>query len=436
VTHSASPHRCSIVEYQEAEGVVAAASTATGVPETVIERLLTATGERLRESLRTGSPPVQVRRESVLVADVAGLLRLSPVLELEIAPKFLGNDWQTWREDFFVLATLSRHGRVLPRSRVSAGHGARDDLATLIGRSIAGMYWENHRRPLRTYRRRPTVEFTYDGDVDEESIAVPEADGFRQTRVTFDRANRFNATIQAAVVELLPEVRDSETRKQLSRVYDALAPQRQASQRHRPRTVPTRARVWQPLYDLSRQVADGFGLHLERGGLSAPGFVMNTWRCWEDLVFLGARAGASLQVSGQRPFTLGERTNDGIKTSVSVCPDVTVGAESPPVLLVDAKYKGRVERGRTRMAEADIYEAMAFLEATGAERIVLAYPRIPRAGDGVPTTGACTEFERVVIGRRTIIGVELEVRGISRAGGFRAFTSGMGAGLAPWLTAP
>jgi hypothetical protein len=319
-----------VVEYQEAEGVVAVASNATGIPENEVARLLTVTGERLRESLRTGGPPFQVGRDSVLVADVAGLLRLSPVLELEIAPKFLGNEWPSWREDFFVLATLSRHGRVLPRSRVAAGHGARDDLATLIGRSMVGAYWENHRRPLRTYRRRQTIEFAYDGDVDEESIAVPEADGFRQTRVTFDRANRFNATIQAAVVELLPEVRDSETRKQLSRVYEALAPQRQATQRHRPRTVPTRARAWQPLYDLSRQVVEGFGIHLERGGLSAPGFVMNTWRCWEDLVFLGARAGVPMQVAGQRPFTLGERTNDGIKTNVSVFPDVTVGSGSHP----------------------------------------------------------------------------------------------------------
>jgi hypothetical protein len=80
-----------------------------------------------------------------------------------------------------------------------------------------------------------------------------------------------------------------------------------------------------------------------------------------------------------------------------------------------------------RIEEADIYEAMAFARATGCNRVVLAYPAAP----DVPlnATGICTVFERVYVEPVFIVGVQVEVRGISRTGALRAFAARLANGI-------
>jgi len=113
---------------------------------------------------------------------------------------------------------LSRHGSLLASERLASSPGSREDLATLVGRAVVGMFWDNHRRPLRTYRRSRLVEFAIDGDVDAETLVMPTVDGYEQDVICYDRRNVFNATLLGAVQILLNEVRDPQTRQQLMRV--------------------------------------------------------------------------------------------------------------------------------------------------------------------------------------------------------------------------
>jgi hypothetical protein len=431
------PLRLFATEYVDSPDFLATAEKASGLSVTEMTRLLETSSDRIRKALRLGNQPIQVSGRQVRITDIAGLIKLSPTLELEVAPKFLGDLSQTWREDFFVVANLTRHGRLLSRDHISASHGNRGDLASLIGYAMASMFWENHRRPLRTYRSEVWNEFSFDGDVDVETVVLPERDGYRQERLTLSRSNFYNTTIQSAVRVILPEVRNIDTRRQLTRVYEALHPQVKRPRESRTGVLPNRHRRWQPLFDLSRRVLDGFGMNLSPDKLNAPGFVMETWRAWEDLVLLGVRAGLRDEVvSGQQQHLLGTRhilLPGGDSAKVFVTPDVTVGPPRAPKLLVDAKYKTRVDSVRPRIAESDVYEAIGFMKATNTSRIVLSYPKVPQPGETLLEPGVSVDFERIDVAGLEIVGIEVEIRGISGPLGFQRFSSNLGAALSVFL---
>lgn len=420
--------RLSLTEYGEPKDVVSAASVATGLSRAQVLQLLEGAGRRIREALRLSASQFDFAAGGLRVCDVAGLIRIGPFLELEVAPKFLGADAERWREDFFFAATISKYGRLLPHERLAAGPGARGDLATLVARAMIGMFWDNQRRPLRTYRRERWKDFVIDGDVEPESIVVPDTDGYEQELFKFDRRNNFNATIHAAIAVLQPEVRDPVARRQLARIRELLAPQSTP----RPlgsRGVPSRSRRWQPLVDLASEVLRGFGVHFVADRAHAPGYVLDTWRVWEDLLTLALRIGIKEHaVLSQQPAALGMRTLIGAGKSekIWVVPDVAIGSPAAH-LVVDAKYKGRIVGSRLRVAEADLYEAMAFARAKNVSRVLLAYPHVP--GDEVPELGELRIFERLKVDELEVIGADVDMRGISQSGGLRRFAVRLCAGV-------
>src|SRR4051812_27787190 len=138
--------RMSLVEYAEPVAVLDAAAAASGLGRSSVERLLMQAGRRAASILSLPANPITIEGDRLRATDFAGLLRVAPRLELEVAPKFLGATWPRWREDFFFLAMLSAHGRLLASDRLGASAGDRGDLATLIGQCIVGMFWDNHRR--------------------------------------------------------------------------------------------------------------------------------------------------------------------------------------------------------------------------------------------------------------------------------------------------
>lgn len=430
--------RVSVTEYEPAHYVVGEiAQRADMVSSDVIRLLISASG-RVQSMLRLGSPPISVREGVVTVGDVAGLIKLAPNIELEVAPKFLGHMDSRWREDFFLIASLARNGRLLPRERISAGHGERDDLATLVAQAVVEMYWENRRRPLRMYRQRTWADYSVDGEVAPESIVLPDEDGFQQEQVVFDRKNQYNLTIRAAAIALLPEVRDPSTRRQLARVVEGLGSQPPARPSRSNQLLPSRHARWQNLYDLSVQILDGFGLDLTSGRLQGSGFVVESWRAWEELVLLATRIGMPGQaVLGHRQSYLGQRERqvDGaaVAAPIFVMPDISIGCGVPPILLVDAKYKTRLSKAKSYVAQADLYEGLAFMEAAECNRIVLVYPATSRPSRRDP--GTTMEFETCRVGERHVVGIEVEVRGISRRGGFRTFATNLGRELQAQSTA-
>lgn len=426
--------RFSLIEYGSPIALVSEIAHATGLSQSrVIENLQNA-GERTARALNFSSTPLLINGPRVQAIDFSGLLRAGPAIEIEIAPKFLGGSSDSWREDFFFLAMLSKHGRLLGAERLRALSTSNSDLATLVARALVQMFWDQHRRPIRTYRRQVTRDFAIDGDVDAEEFRIPSEDGFAQTVVRFDRVNQFNAAIKAAADDLAPIVRDAEVRANLDRIASYLGDQATPRGLHK-RRLPSRSRSWQSTFDLALDVLQGFGLTFETGKALAPGFVLNTWRVWEDLVTLSLRASLGGQaVAAQKGIHLGHRQRQshegwGARRSLEVTPDLRVDGSKAGFgdLLVDAKYKGRVALGKQRIAEADVYEAMAFARAAKARQVVLVHPKIATAP--LSQTGTADVFERVYVDEIQIWGVEIETRGISNTGGLRAFADGLVAHL-------
>jgi 5-methylcytosine-specific restriction enzyme subunit McrC len=424
--------RLSLVEYGTPVDLSHAIADAIGVDRTKANSLLLEAGIRAASSLRLNYNPISVDTKGTRAIDFAGLIRLAPSLELEVAPKFLGLDDTdaAWREDFFFLSTLSRHGRLLASERLSASGGTPRDLSTLVARSITSMYEVRKRRPLRSYRRVREADFFIDGDPDPVELIFPSPDGFEQELIRFDRKNGWNGDIVAAAKELLPEVSDPSAASSLVRLIEDLSPQHTPTNRRKP--IPARHRAWKPLHELSIDVLGGLGLNYKQGQAHAPGYLVNTWRVWEDLMTVAARLsfGRSAVVP-QRGYPLGTKTKmgTGAVTKLSVYPDCVIEPDGTrPRMLLDAKYKGHVEKGQLRISEADIYEALAFSKATGCNLVALAYPAMP--GDAPHPVGTCMVFERAVVDAVQIVGIQIESRLISRAGALRLFAANMATGVA------
>ncbi|MCW5569243.1 MAG: restriction endonuclease, partial [Dokdonella sp.] len=190
-------------------------------------------------------------------------------------------------------------------------------------------------------------------------------------------------------------------------------------------------RAWKPLHELSIDVLGGLGLNYKQGQAHAPGYLVSTWRVWEDLLTVAARLGFGRSVAiSQRGFPLGARTKigTGAMSTLSVFPDCVIEADgSRPRMLLDAKYKSNVEKGRLRISEADIYEALAFAKASASSIVMFAYPALPANQESA--VGTCAPFERVEVGSIKIIGVQVEVRGISRSSALRTFADNVANGL-------
>ncbi|MGY2078809.1 5-methylcytosine restriction system specificity protein McrC [Modestobacter sp. SYSU DS0657] len=409
--------RLTVREARDEHSVVRSAATGLGVPDAEVLGLLDPAARRLRELLRLRSSPFATSPRGTLRVDgIAGLVRLSPDLELQVAPKFLDPVDPGWQEDFFLLAVFSKTGRILPREQIRAGHGRREDLATLVAQTLAQLFWENHRRPIRSYRTREVQEFAYEGDVDPIDLFVPPPDGWPQRVLQLRRDNEHNAVLAGAVRALLPEVRDSETRHQLVRVQQAIGHQPPVTSL-RPVRLPSRYRQWQVAYDLSLQVLRGFGVQFEQEHLLTPGFILRTWETWQALIEAALRTGMPGDVLGQKPYRLGDRS----ASPLDVTPDVVVVVDGAPALVVDAKYRTR-EGTTPAVAAGDIYETLAFMRATGTTSAVLLYPRPSDAGSAMPV-GSVEVFEQVAVGAERIVALTVECRGISATDGYGQFAS-------------
>ncbi|MFM5922986.1 MAG: 5-methylcytosine restriction system specificity protein McrC [Novosphingobium sp.] len=422
----------SLVEYGSPVDLSHEIAASVGVDRTKANSLLTDAGARAASSLGLNYNPICVDSKGARAIDFAGLIRLAPSVELEVAPKFLGLDEvdSAWREDFFFLSTLSRHGRLLATERLSAASGAPRDLSTLVARSITSMYDSRKRRPLRSYRRVKEADFFIDGDPDPLDLIFPSPDGFEQELTRFDRRNGWNADIVAAARELLPEVSDPSVVSALVRLIEDLSPQNTPSNRRKP--IPARHRAWKPLHELSVDVLGGLGISYKQGNAHAPGYLVSTWRVWEDLLTLATRMGFGRSaVMPQKGFQLGTKANfnTGKVSKLSVYPDCVLLADgSRPTMLLDAKYKGHVEKSQLRISEADIYESLAFSRATGCNLVVLAYPAQPN--EPPRPVGTCVVFERALVDDVHIVGIEIEGRFISRKGALRDFSANLTAGIA------
>lgn len=422
--------RISITEYGPPVKLDYSLLQVTGLTKLQINDLILRAGMKVGKLLGFSRNPITIQDEGIRAEKIAGIIRVTKGLELEIAPKYLGSEAENknWREDFFYLSMLSRHGSLLVNDRLTAKTGEPVHLNTLLARSMIDLFWENHRRPLRTYNKHRFFDFAIEGDADPEAILFPESDGFQQFGLKYSKQNQFNNVILSAARQLLPNVHDPGTARQLERVIQALHPQESLSIKVQKKRLPNRSSRWQTLYDLSLDILNGFGISYRSGTVQAPGYVLNSWIIWQDLLETAIRIGyGSNRVQPQAETVIGNRyrlLGDRIVRSreATVTPDliITDVAEGIPKLIIDAKYKGNFQHGNKRISEEDIYESVAFAIATECPIVLLLYPGTPSADT---TLGSLTPFEKVEIGEIIIIGVEVDITGISQRDGLRRFSN-------------
>lgn len=388
----------------------------TGVPAGDVRTQVENLNDRLRKALSLTTPPIESRDGGCRADGIAGLLRLNERVEIEVVPKFLSED-EDWREDFFLISVLARTGRLLADHDISAGVKDRGDLATLIARTLIAGHQVNGRRPIRGYRAFRTREFSVDGDVDMESLVLPHPDGFDVQRLALTSINPHNSVLKAALTALIPQIGEGDTRVLAERVVRNLGPQPPVSAL--PVRLPPRHAGWQSTYELSLLVLEGFGLDLAGGAYAGPGFVLVTWRAWEQLLNeVLKRALLPHKTVSQHAFRLGTRST----RPLDVYPDVTAFGAAAPLLLADAKY--RTTSGRAAAVDnGDIYEALAFMEAAGCPRTILLYPSLATLDE--EPTGTCRPFDQVTVSGRVINAVTVQARGLSHRGGFEALVTGV-----------
>lgn len=401
----------------------------SGISEADVLIQLRELNDRVKTLLGYDEDPITASSAGALKADgVAGLLRLNSRVELEVVPKFLDPESSAWRSDFFVLAVLVKTGHLLLHDEISAGTQDRGDLATLIARSFLTLYAENERRPIRGYRRGARSDFAIDGDVDWETVFLPDPDGFAVSRLELTRQNPYNATLATAVQILIPEVADADTQTQLRLLARHLAPQTAAPAIFPP--LPPRHGGWQQAYELASLIVTGLGLNLDEGVFTGPGFVLSTWSAWEFLCEeIVRRALPDHKVVGQQQWVLGHRGQEPVYAK----PDISPIAGDVAPLLLDAKYKTRI--GRTpRINSGDLYESLAFLRAGKANLMCLLYPAL-HSPEELPL-GEWRQFDQIDVDDLVIEGFEIQVQGLAQRGGFDALVAGARKTLTPKTAAP
>lgn len=411
--------RVPIAEYGAPEPVVAEIAAAARFTHSEAEALLRRHGERLQRRHGLKENPIDVRSDGVTAKGIAGVVALTPRVELEIRPKFAAAG-SNWHADMVFLAVITRHGHIDTAFSISSLISEANSLADLVARIVILSIERNQRVPLRTRRARTIESFEPEGEMDPDVLLNPGEEGWRQHSYAMSRDNEYWATIHRSALVLLPHVRSVEIS---ARLVDAVTrwgrPMTPPSRFHR--LLPPRLAVWQSAYDLCFELAQGASMSPGDGRQVTFEFTLDMWRAWETLIERGlvAALGAA-RVQLQKETNLGTLDRGGRVSAVTVIPDAIVDVGRP--LIVDAKYKGRWRpdgRGYEPISAADRYEAMAFMIATGAEDAILLYPNI----EGVSVDEPVRVVQREELPTGSLSAVALGVSGLSHPQGMTRLRS-------------
>lgn len=349
----------------------------------------------LSKRLGIGSA-LRINRDKFRFGRVAGIFPVTDQLEIEVIPKFMtGNE--TWRADFLLLLARTRWGVLAERQMVATSKSRERSINDSLALVFLTMFESVAHVPIRTYCRRRIQEFQVEGDLEEESVLLPDRDGFEQEITEFTRKNVHNAVISEAARVLVKSVGDFDLRSRLERAVQQLGPQRKLPS-SLPHEVPSRFRGWAELYGLSVDILDGYGIdYVNQGDIMSPGFVVRTSDAWEEFLRQALVSGLSdCRVAFQEKHPFAKRDN----STVRVRPDYVVRSKCR-ALLVDAKYKYDDAKSNS-ISNSDIYEGWAFMKATGIPRLLLLYPYVTES-DNMPFE----VFQHVMDDVREIIGVRV-----------------------------
>ena len=394
-----------------------------GLPVATLRILFLESSARLRRELRLREEPFTFLGDLVSARGIAGVIRLGPRVEIEVIPKCFSAENADWRNDFMVMAAVTRLGRIFRREQVSARfRNQHRDVLSLLAAVFLEEFERLGRVPIREYVRSSWIDLNIDGELDYGEFWQSHADGWVQDGVRLSVDNQFMGVIGAAASFLGAAAVDRGVGLRLSRLAAAF----QSAVRGRvPMRVPGRYVRWQQLYDLAVAVRSGLGMQLSPdGALKAPGFVLNTERGWEDLLAISlATQGRDLRTRVKPASKLGTRW-PGMR-DVLTYPDLVL---DPPSIegsvVVDAKYKGTAERPIKQISSDDLYEALAFLEAQQSHVAVLVYPGSGSLKDF--GAGMLVPFDEVTVGSRQVIGANVSTNGVGQTRGLEKFGRRLG----------
>ena len=76
---------------------------------------------RISANLKIKRDTLQIYDGRLRAIGIAGVIQLTRNVELEIIPKFLGNNvGADWKATLYLLSTLSKHGSILTAERITA----------------------------------------------------------------------------------------------------------------------------------------------------------------------------------------------------------------------------------------------------------------------------------------------------------------------------
>lgn len=343
------------------------------------------------------SRSLRVERDRFSFERVAGVFPIAGLFEVEVVPRFMDGS-EGWRADFLLLLAHSRWGTIAERQMIGASRSISAGINDVLAIVYLSLFSKVAHVPIRTYRRQRISGFEIEGSLDEETVFLPDKEGFSQVVTKFSRCNPYNAIIKEASHQLVQSVHDFDLRTRLIKAASQLGPQTHLPSVY-PRSVPSRFSNWTELYKLSVGILEGYGIdYTNQGDILSPAFVVRTASAWEEFLrralILGMK-GCSVSFQEQHFFAVRDASE------VKVRPDYILRSADGRKLLVDAKYKFADARSGS-ISNADIYEGWAFMKATGITKLVLLYPYVGEGG-----AAHFEEFQHVRDESHEIVGVRI-----------------------------
>ena len=266
--------RYQLTEY--GQGIKVDDVISNGITVSELHNDLDNANKRIRNTLGTKTNVFFISNQYIVARGITGVIKLNSFIELEVIPKFYSNNDESWKKTVYLLATLSKHGKILSKNKINSSLSSKDTLLDIASRIIAEEFLSNKRKPIRNYRIKSFYDFGIEGELNFETFFERNPNGFSQTIVTFDKRNPYNAIIKKAVEIVLPYAKDHRTENILQSALNYLGQQNPIPNIFP--ILPVRNKEWSLAYELSQDIIHGLSLAFNSGSFFAPGFIASTWQ--------------------------------------------------------------------------------------------------------------------------------------------------------------
>lgn len=375
----------------------------------------------------------EIRKSSIRFTGISGILALDAKRWIEIIPKFIGQCHENWREDFlWIISKINANGLNF-QSRIPSSSRKELSLYDLIARAWCDYFEENERKLIRKYKKAEWLSFNIDGELIEDGPDSLTEDGYLQRGIVLTKKNIYNSLLREAAEVLLRRVSCPQINQRIARAASKLGKRDPNFRLFDLTELPARNTDWIQCINISTLVLTSSGIGYGSYEKTAmPSFVVKTHVVWESFVRLLCKTAFSDSFVSKRGYKLGWRVKpNGTQTKLEVTPDVSAVSRGGRTQILDAKYKGssfgpKAQAQGLSISNADIYESLAFMDASGCDTIWLVYPSSFFVNS--PEQLLC--IETIKVKDKTVFAAFLGIGGISKHDGWgllvKSFRTGFG----------